>query len=204
MTETSAGGCPSNDLDRAVAAFRRQAFAALLIGARPRIADIVETASQDGLDVAPAVAWLEAHGQLERDGELLVGAHGLTRRATPHLLTIGGRTLHTWCAYDAIAIPVVLQATARAETSCPTCQRLLVVDIDAGHLPVTPGPVLWTPTGPCERVIDDFCAHANLFCTSGHLDTWRHGAGNPSGQPTTLSEVPALAKVSWADVATQS
>src|SRR5215203_2004093 len=49
-------------------------------GGTPRVANIAEAASRETLGVAHAVAWLEEHGQLECDGELLVGAHGLTRR----------------------------------------------------------------------------------------------------------------------------
>jgi hypothetical protein len=73
----------------AVAAFQRHASAALLAGGTPRVANIAEAASRETLGVAHAVAWLEEHGQLECDGELLAGAHGLTRRTTSHTLTIG-------------------------------------------------------------------------------------------------------------------
>jgi alkylmercury lyase len=202
MSDPSADRCPPSDLDRAAAAFRQRAFAALLAGRTPSVAQIAEAASRDAVAVARAVAWLESHGQLERDGERLVGAHGLTHRATPHALTIEGLTLHTWCAYDAVAIPVALGATARAETTCPTCQRSLVVDVDTGRLPPAASLVLWMPTGPCDHVIDDFCAHANLFCTPEHLDTWRHAAGDPPGRAVTFTEVPTLAQRSWGDVAT--
>ena len=194
---------PPSDLDRAITAFQRHAFAALLAGEAPRVADVAEAASRDTVGVAKAVSWLQAHGRLERHGDLLVGAHGLTRRPTTHALTLGEQRLHTWCAYDALAIPVALGATARAATTCPTCGRELVVDITDGQLPDAggAGPVLWMPLGPCANVMDDFCVHANLFCGPEHLDTWRHTAGDPSGETVTLAEVPALARTAWADVA---
>jgi hypothetical protein len=195
----SSGAAP--DVQRAITVFHRHAFAALLAGETPRVADIAEAASRDALGVAGAVTWLEDHGQLERDGELLVGAHGLTRRMTSHALTIGVHTLHTWCAYDAIAIPVALGAAARVTTSCPACQRSLTIDVDAGHLPEADTPVLWMPIGPCERVIDDFCPYANLFCTGEHVEGWRRGAGDPDGQILTLAQVPELALTAWADIA---
>jgi hypothetical protein len=83
------------DMQGAVAAFQRHASAALLAGGTPRVANIAEAASRETLGVAHAVAWLEEHGQLECDGELLAGAHGLTRRTTiahPHHRRA---TLHT-------------------------------------------------------------------------------------------------------------
>lgn len=201
MTDSPTSGA-SPDLQRAIVAFQRRAFAALLARETPRVADVAEAASRDTIGVAHAVTWLEDHGELERDGELLVGAHGLTSHSTPHTLTIGGRILHTWCAYDAIAIPVALAATALATTTCPACQRSLTVDIDAGRLLETDTPVLWMPSGPCERVIDDFCPYANLFCTGEHVEDWRRSAGDPDGQVVTLAQVPALARTAWADIAT--
>jgi hypothetical protein len=189
-----------DDTHPAVEAFHRHAFSALLSTDAPRLAAVAEAASRDAVGVASAVAWLEAHGALERDGDRLVGAHGLTHRTTPHELTIGDRTLHTWCALDAVAIPVALAATARASTTCPTCGQRLIVDIRAGQLPDGDPRVLWMPTGPCHNVIADFCAHANLFCTPDHLTTWRHSAGDPAGRPLTFAAVRAQACASWADV----
>jgi alkylmercury lyase len=201
MTDTPAS-CPPADLRAAVAAFQRHAFAALLSGGTPRVADVADAVSRETLGVAHAVAWLEDHGQLERDGDLLVGAHGLTRRPTPHSLTIGERSLSTWCAYDAIAIPVALGATARATTTCPACHSPLTVDVYAGQLPQADTPVLWMPIGPCDRVIDDFCPYANLFCDGGHVQDWRRAAGDPDGQVLTLPQVPELARTAWADITT--
>jgi hypothetical protein len=103
--------------------------------------------------------------------------------------------------YDAVAIPVALGATARATTTCPTCQADLVIDIDEGHLRDGLTPVLWMPLGPCEHVIDDFCVNANLFCGPDHIHTWRHAASDPHGEVVTLAEVPAIARTAWADIA---
>jgi hypothetical protein len=201
MTDSPVSGCPPSDLDRAAAAFQRHAFAALLAGDTPRVADIAAVVSRDAVGVAKAITWLETHGRVERDGDRLVGAHGLTRRPTPHALTIGECSLHTRCAYDALAIPVALGVTARATTTCPTCHRELVIDIDRGHLPDDPARVLWMPLGRCGHVIDDFCAHANMFCSPEHLHTWRHAAGEPYCDVVMLDEIPALARTALADIA---
>jgi Alkylmercury lyase len=92
--------------------------------------------------------------------------------------------------------------TAQATTTCPTCHRELVIDIDHGHLRAGATPALWVPLGPCEHVIDNFCAHANLFCSPEHLHTWRHAAGEPHGEVVTLDEISARARTAWADIAT--
>jgi alkylmercury lyase len=193
---------PPPHLDQAVGALQRHALAALLNNAgQPRLSEVAETASRDATGIAQAIAWLDSHGRLERDGDHLVGAHGLTTRPTQHALVLGERRLHTWCAYDAMAIPVALGATARAETTCPACGRPLVVRIDAGVLVTGSTSTLWMPTGPCHHVIDDFCANANLFCNPDHLDTWRTTAGDPPGFAVALEDVPDRARADWADVA---
>lgn len=192
---------PPGQVRHAIEVFRRHAFAALLAGDTPSLAAVAEIASRDTVGVAQAIAWLDGRGALERDGDHLLGAHGLTHRPTPHMLTIGDRTLHTWCAFDAVAIPVALAATAQATTACPTCGRALVVDIRHGTLPDHPELVLWMPGGDCHNVIADFCAHANLFCGADHLIAWHHQAGDPPGRPLRLADVPALARADWAGIA---
>ncbi len=184
-----------------MAAFRRHAFWALLVGAAARVADIAETASRDTVGVAKAAAWLEATGALERDGDRIVGAHGLTRSPTRHTLGIGGRTLHTWCALDAVGIPVALGVTATAATTCPTCGKPLAVRVDRGHPHANNDVALWLPTGPGNHTRDDFCANANLFCSPDHLNTWRRQAGAPTGRVVTLDKIAPLAHTLWADIA---
>jgi alkylmercury lyase len=202
------GCCPPPQLGPAFAAVQRHAFAALLDQAHPpRLADVAEVAGRDATGIAQAIAWLEAHGQLQRDGDHLVGAHGLTHRTTAHTLTIGDRTLHTWCAYDAIAIPIALDADADADadaqatTTCPTCRQRLTIAVAAGRPESDPALRLWLPTGPCDNVMADFCAHANLFCTTEHLDAWLTAIGDPPGRALRLTEIAPLAHAAWADVA---
>ena len=80
----------------------------------------------------------------------------------------------------------------------------LVVDVSNGRLPDDPVPVLWLPLGPCEKVIEDFCVHVNLFCSREHLDSWRYDAGSQPGEVLRLADVPALARKGWADIAASS
>jgi len=202
VTDPAALCSPPERLDLAVGAVQAHGFTALLSNPRTvRITDIAAAASHEANHVAEAVAWLEDHGGLERDGDQLVGVHGLTRRTTSHTLTIGERTLHTWCAYDAIAIPIALRTTARATTRCPTCGNALVIDIHDGVLSDQTATVLWMPTGSCDNVIKDFCSRANLFCTYDHLAAWSGTMSDPPGQALALADIPALARSAWADIA---
>ncbi len=200
---TDAIGCwPPPQLGPAVAAIQRHGFVALLDQASPpRLADVADVAGREATGIAQAIVWLEAHGQLERDGDHLVGAHGLTHWSTAHTLAIGDSRIHTWCAYDAIAIPIALGSDAEATTTCPTCGQRLTITVAAGRPPSDTALRLWRPTGPCDNVMADFCTHANLFCTAEHLDVWRTAGGGSPGRPLRLTEIAPLAHAAWADVA---
>lgn len=191
----------TSQLQQAVATLHRRAVSALLTSDAPSVAAVAEIASHDTTGVAQAVAWLTSQGALERDGDRLVGAHGLTHRTTPHALAISNRALHTWSAPDALAIPIALDATAQATTTCPTCGQTLAIDIRAGHLPYHADLVVWMPDGPSQNTCADFHDHANLYCNPEHLTTWHRNAGSPPGHALRHTDVPAVARDGWADIA---
>ena len=83
MTDLPGSCGPPSVLDRAVTAFQSYAFRALLAEDAPREAQVAETASRDTVGVVRAVAWLDAHGRLERDGDLLVGAQASPDASPP-------------------------------------------------------------------------------------------------------------------------
>lgn len=57
---------------------------------------------------------------LERDQNgAVVGFSGLTLRPTAHTFVVGGRRLHTWRAWDALFLPVMLATTAREPGKTP-------------------------------------------------------------------------------------
>ena len=83
------------------------------------------------------------------DGDMLVGAHGLTRRPTAHALAIGEQRLHTWCAYDArghpcrawgdrpsrYIVPDLRTRAGRRHRRRPPSRRLGVGAVDTGVVP---------------------------------------------------------------------
>jgi len=132
------------------------------------------------------------------DGEI-VGGQGLTTRTTRHSITLEGRVLHTWCALDAVGIPVALGLDATAATRCPTCGAPLTLSVRAGQATRLPF-VLWFSSGPCPRLTRVFCFAANLFCDTAHAEAWKRQAGNPQGRVISLADVEDTARVAWADV----
>lgn len=58
-------------------------------------------------------------GVYEDDAGSIVGYWGLALSETDHRFEVGGQRLYTWCAWDSLWIPELLQTTARVESTCP-------------------------------------------------------------------------------------
>jgi alkylmercury lyase len=168
-------------------------FVALWQGQQPRPAD---------LDADPAaVQALQRRGLivLDPDGRI-TGIHGLSATPTAHRISHAGGAIHTWCAYDALGIPAALGIDAQTRTTCPTCGKPLDVAFIAGQPAADPDPRLWLPTAPCEHVLNDLCAHANLYCNQDHL-----AAAVPDtavGGSLTAADAAHLGGTTWSAAAT--
>ncbi len=57
----------------------------------------------------------------ERDPDgNVVGIAGLSQKQHPHRFTVNGIRLSTWCAWDSLFLPVMLQQTALVSSRCPS------------------------------------------------------------------------------------
>lgn len=126
-------------------ALARAAFRHLLAG-RAETPDTLAAAA--GLDpgvARAAVAHLVERGTVMLDATgAVLGARGLSLAATPHTLTVDGRRLYTFCAVDAIGIPIGLGLDAEITSRCPACHAPLALVVRGGA--VTPSPssiVVW-------------------------------------------------------------
>jgi hypothetical protein len=167
-------------------------FVALWRGERLNVADLTD-------DMATVEA-LVLGGRLELDDQgVVVGVHGLAARPTPHRIEHAGGVVHTWCALDAIGIPAALALDAAAVTTCPACGAALRVTFDAG-VPAGDGDLrLWLPGGECTHLVEDFCRHANLYCTADHVAS--KVAPRTPGWAATVADAAGIGRVDWADVA---
>ena len=217
---------PDRAGDALVAEVRRAGFAALLQGRSASAAELAAAAGAEEGAVAEVIATLVEAGRatVTSDGRVdgigglslrpgrhvilrqhILGQHILGRLAVrPGAVHPGGdgaaghrRRLHTWCAFDAVAIPAALGWTARAVTTCGACGAGLAVTLVGG---APAGPAWgWLPPGDCEHVLRDFCSAADLFCDRAHLDAWRAAAGDPPGEARPVTALAALGRKAWAD-----
>lgn len=172
--------------------FGVEGFAALWHHQRVMAADLAEDPR--------VIPTLTSAGRLEVDDEgVLIAVHGLAARPTRHRIEHTGGTIHTWCALDAIGIPAALAITADAITSCAKCGTELHVHLDEGVPSPRANLVLWLPEVACDHLVDDFCRHANLYCSHEHLS-----AVVPEtavGRSITVNEVADIGRHTWADAA---
>lgn len=180
---------------------RRTAFTRLRATAAPVDAATLAAECQLTLqEVETALADMVGTGTITRSpAGAVVAAGGLSVVPAKHRLRLGGHQFWTWCAFDGIGIPSALEDDAIVETRCPTCDRALVVQVEAGHLPADSPVVGWLPGGPCGNVQADFCPEANLFCDATHLAAWR-ATGDHEGATASLLELAGIGKATWADV----
>jgi alkylmercury lyase len=138
-------------------------------------------------------------GRLELDDQgVVVGVHGLAARPTAHRVEHTGGVVHTWCALDAIGIPAALALDAAVVSTCPACGAALRITLDAG-VPADDGVMrLWLPGGQCTHLVEDFCRHANLYCTADHVAS-KVAPGTP-GWAVTVTDAAGIGRVEWADV----
>jgi len=112
----------------------------------------------------------DQHGRVEAFG-------GLSLRPTKHRLEVRGRRLYTWCAWDTLFLPALLDDQAQVESTCPMTGTEV-------RLTVTPDRVLAArPEDVCvsfpppeqtttDEIIESFCCHVHFLAYADTADRW--------------------------------
>lgn len=139
---------------------------------------LAEEVGRPKQEVANAIRSLP---DLEYDAEGRVVGAGLTLEPTRHRFRLDDLTLYTWCAWDALIYPPMLDRTAEVESTCPATG-------DTIRMTVTPdsvedleprGAVLSFPEPDLERACYDvraaFCDRSNVFRSAEVAREWLEG-----------------------------
>jgi alkylmercury lyase len=59
------------------------------------------------------------------ENDRVIGFWGLTVKETRHRFEVNSRTLYTWCAWDTLFIPELLNATAHVTSTCATTDETI-------------------------------------------------------------------------------
>src|SRR6266566_9220051 len=135
------------------------------------------------LDIEPQTAREVLDKMCERDGDgNVVGIAGLSQNQHPHRFTVNGIRLATWCAWDALFLPVMLQQTALVTSRCPVTGETIRLTItpegvtskhpeSAAISIVIPQP---TTSGleSVEEIWMTFCHHIHFFSSPQAAQEW--------------------------------
>jgi alkylmercury lyase len=129
-----------------------------------------------------AIDILRASPGVELDDEdNVIGCFGLSLTPTPHHFRIGDHELFTWCALDALFLPIALNRSARVESSCPvTGDRIRVAVSPEALQRVEPAGAVMAIMVPeasevCRDVRGAFCDKVHFFSSSETASVWVTG-----------------------------
>ena len=135
------------------------------------------------LDLPQQTAREVLHKMCERDRDgNVVGIAGLSQNKHPHRFTVNGTRLSTWCAWDSLFLPVMLQQTAEVSSLCPATGEVI-------RLTITPeGVTSYQPASAAisivipqptrnglesvEEIWMTFCHHIHYFSSPQAAQEW--------------------------------
>ena len=119
------------------------------------------------------VTWV----QVNAAGEI-VAFRGLTLKPTSHRFEIDGKILYTWCAFDTLFIPEILDKTARIESTCPVTENKIRLTVGKeGVSQLDPKEAVMSLVAPeaskaQENVIEHFCCYVHFFSSDQAGAKW--------------------------------
>jgi alkylmercury lyase len=112
----------------------------------------------------------------EFDNEGNIVGWGMTLVPTQHQFWVKGRSLFTWCAFDAVLFPSLLQTRAHVQSICQTTRQpitFLATPEDIADLtPATSVLSLILPSARCACVRGTFCEQSHFFQTKEAASPW--------------------------------
>jgi alkylmercury lyase len=96
---------------------------------------------------------------------------GLSLRPTEHRFEVGGRRLYTWCAWDTLFLPALLDKQAQVESHCPVTNVRVSLTVAPERVLASRPDDVWVSFPPPTRtstanIIESFCCHVHFL--AGH------------------------------------
>jgi len=133
----------------------------------------------------------------------IVGFVGFSLEPANHSFFVGSKEFYTWCVFDAMFLPSLLQSNARLVTACPeTGEKIEVYLSGQTVLSASPGaPVMSLVATTAEECGHDiravFCNHVNLFRDQLAFDEWSKGKAGTIAIPLKQAFAMALQRNEW-------
>jgi len=112
----------------------------------------------------------------------IAGFWGLSTHPTPHAFDVDSVHLYTWCAWDALFLPAILDSTAYVSSRDPNTRETIRLTVtpetvaERSH----PDPVLSFVVPNLERATDirpGFCHHVHFFTHRNSAEQWMTRSG---------------------------
>ena len=177
----------------------------LAAGRPATAADVEGFAAAAGVPAGRAEAFLRTVTERDVDDNI-VGALGLSLKKHPHTFTVDAVDLTTWCALDALFLPLILRKPARVESKSPASGApvrltaapdgvrdadeqavVSLVDLDA----------LEADACSTEAIMMAFCRNIHFFPNRAEGERW--AADRPGVTIATLDEAFAHGASLWPD-----
>lgn len=143
-------------------------------GEPARLSDLAADAGRDEEWVAERLErW--SPGVFRDDDGNVIGFWGLTVSEMGHELEVDGRTVYTWCAWDALFIPPILGTAGLVSSTCPVTGTAITMTVDPdGVRDVRPPTAVMSMVEPKEMsdVVEEFCHHILFFATPAAAERW--------------------------------
>lgn len=153
-----------------------------------------------GEPVAPAVlapmldqpvgcvtAALEDMVCMEWDDRGNVMGYVLTLRETAHAFEVGGHRLYTWCAFDALFIPALIERTAHVVSTCAATRERVSLTVTPSQIetmqPADVAVSLIWPQQDTPNIRDAFCRHVRFFASMAEARHWADAPAATSFAP---------------------
>lgn len=151
---------------------------------------IDQIANEGGWTPDEVRAELDRHPGLDWDDTGRLAGFGLTLRRTPHRFTFDDRTVHAFCASDALLFPVILERPGVVESTCPSTGQPIRVHVAPDSvINLEPAGTVVTRIRPDRAVTDvrvQICALGNFFASTQAAAGWLQA--NPHGSVVSLHD----------------
>ncbi|MGU2420654.1 organomercurial lyase MerB [Burkholderia cenocepacia] len=125
--------------------------------------------------VGRVIAALERAVSTEWDDDGNVVGYGLTLRETPHTFEVDGRRLYTWCAFDTLFFPALIDRTAHVVSRCAATGvpvSLTVTPVAIRDLEPAGAAVSLIVPQDTSDIRQAFCCHVHFFASAATGQQW--------------------------------
>jgi alkylmercury lyase len=171
LAESLAGTFPGSDDAPLARALLRE----LAQGEPVSSAALAACTGRDERDVTATVArW----PNVRRDEQGRVEAFGgMSLRPTKHRVDVGGRRLFTWCAWDTLFLPALLDDQVQVESTCPMTGTEVRLTVAPERVLAAEPEDLWVSfpapgQTSTEDIVESFCCHVHFLAGADSAGGW--------------------------------